>query len=106
MKRDFTYIDDIVSGIYSASLSNKGYRIYNLGNSKPETLSDFISILENNLGIKAKIKLKPLQKGDMVETFANISRAQTELDYNPQTTLKAGLKKFVNWYIDYENKTK
>lgn len=101
MKRDFTYIDDIVEGIIRAIDRSSGYKIYNLGNNKPIELSYFISILENALGKKAKINYRPVQPGDVLETFADISLSTKELGFRPKTSIEDGIKKFVEWYRGY-----
>ena len=103
MKRDFTYIDDIVNGICSAlkKVGKIKYGIYNLGGSKPVELLDFIAILEKEFNKKAKRELLPLQPGDMVETSANISRAERDLDYKVSVSTEEGLAQFVKWYKSY-----
>ncbi len=119
MKRDFTYIDDIVDGIIKVAsssakpnnswdrmspdpgTSSAPYRIYNIGNNKPVFLKDFISTLENELGIKAKKEFLPLQQGDVVATFADIEDIKNDFDYKPTTDISVGLKKFVNWYKNF-----
>ncbi|MDD3264040.1 MAG: GDP-mannose 4,6-dehydratase [Candidatus Nanoarchaeia archaeon] len=101
MLRDFTYIDDIVDGIYLASKKMNGYRIYNLGNNKPEKLMDLINYISEITSKKIKKKYLPMQKGDVYKTYANIDLAKKELGYNPKTSLKEGLKKFNDWYINY-----
>ena len=114
--RDFTYIDDIVDGVIKAldstpagkgSLSEKpgdnmpAFTIYNMGNSKPVELMDYISILEQIIGKKAKINLLAEQPGDMAFTFANIEKARIQLGFNPATSLEQGLESFVDWYREY-----
>lgn len=103
MKRDFTYIDDIVDGIVSALdrtsvLKNK---VINLGNSHPVNLLDFIDCLENNLKKVAKKEFLPLQSGDVLETYADISLAQKTLDFKPKINIQQGLKNFTDWYLSY-----
>ncbi|MBL51840.1 MAG: protein CapI [Candidatus Marinimicrobia bacterium] len=100
MKRDFTYIDDIIMGIKSSIFNdtNKLYQIYNLGNSKPEKLLYFISLIEQTLNIKAKIKYKTLQLGDVLDTCADISKSNVELDYNPSISIEEGIPLFIDWY--------
>ncbi len=95
--RDYTYIDDIVDGVLRALDACAGYRIYNLGGSSPVTLSDLIAALERALGKKAVIDRRPMQPGDVNRTFADISRARSDLGYNPQTPLDEGLARFVAW---------
>ncbi len=103
MKRDFTYIDDIVKGIKGA-VNLKGdykHKIYNLGNNKPEDLKRFISIIEKNLKIKAKRNLLPIQPGDVAKTSANIDESKRELNFNPKTSIYEGIPKFIEWYKQY-----
>lgn len=101
MKRDFTYIDDVVSGIVSALNKNYRYEIFNLGNHKSIDLMDFIHIIESNIGKKARINYLPLQPGDIPETFADIKDSQEKLDFYPKTPIEEGIKKFFDWYKDY-----
>ena len=107
MKRDFTYIDDIVNGINGSILyeSKKQFyhKIYNLGNNNSEDLLDFIEIIEKNIGIKAKRNFLPLQPGDVPETFADISQSKKDLKFKPTTKIKDGIPKFINWYKSYYN---
>ena len=103
MKRDFTYIDDIVKGIKGA-VNLKGdykHRVYNLGNNKPENLKRFISIIEKKLKIKAKRNLLPIQPGDVAKTSANIDESKRELNFNPKTSIDEGIPKFIEWYKQY-----
>ena len=103
MKRDFTYIDDIVKGIKGA-VNLKGdykHKIYNLGNNKPENLKRFISIIEKKLKIKAKRNLLPIQPGDVAKTSANIDESKRELNFNPKTSIDEGIPKFIEWYKQY-----
>ena len=97
MARDFTYIDDILQGVLAALNHWTGYRIYNLGESRPYRLDRLIQELETALGKTAVIDRRPVPPGDVRQTFADITRAKTELGYNPQTDLPQGLKTFVNW---------
>ena len=103
MKRDFTYIDDIVKGIKGA-VNLKGdykHKIYNLGNNKPESLKRFIAIIEKKLGIKAKRNLLPMQPGDVAKTSANIVESRKELNFNPKTSIIEGIPRFIDWYKQY-----
>ena len=106
MKRDFTYIDDVTAGIekvLTATYKDKPkYRIYNIGRGKPENLMDFVRIIEQGLGKKANIKLMPLQKGDVLETFADISALKKDFGYEPTTDLKYGIAKFIEWFKGYK----
>ncbi len=101
MQRDFTYIDDIVEGIISSINLSPSLALYNLGNNKPETLRQFVSVLERELGFTAKIELLPMQKGDVTATWADIEDSKRDLDYAPRTSLDVGLKRFVQWYKEY-----
>lgn len=118
--RDFTYIDDVVKGCVAAldtakkstgtGGKKKGkaeLRVYNLGNTTPVPVSDLVSILEKNLKAKAKRRVVTMpSNGDVKYTHANISLAQRELGYKPNTNLKNGLKKFVRWYLSYYTDSK
>ena len=103
MKRDFTFIDDIIDGIMGAvNLKIKfSHRIYNLGNNNPEDLSNFINLIEETIGIRAKKKLLPIQPGDVKETFAEISESTKDLNFMPQVDIEEGIPKFVEWYKSY-----
>ena len=99
MWRDFTYIDDIVSGIVSVlETKNDGCHVYNIGNNKPENLLDFISIIEDRLGKKANKILKPMQPGDVPKTWADITEMKLKYNYSPTINLEVGVPKFVDWY--------
>jgi UDP-glucuronate 4-epimerase len=106
-KRDYTYISDIVDGIYSSLLlllENKtGFEIINLGNSKPVELNYFIEVIEKALGEKAKIKQCPIQKGDVPLTYASLEKAERLLNYNPKVSIEEGMKKFTEWYKKNKN---
>jgi len=97
-QRDYTYIDDIVKGIMNTIKYHQGFEIYNLGNSQTISLSALVSLLEKSLGKKAKIKKLPMQAGDLPRTWADISKAQKLLHYQPKTDIKEGIKKFIQWY--------
>ncbi|HML65194.1 MAG TPA: NAD-dependent epimerase/dehydratase family protein [Dysgonomonas sp.] len=108
MLRDFTFIDDIVSGI--KALIDKApdsrtdipfYQIFNIGNSQPVKLMDFINILENEIGIKAKLELLPIPKGDVFKTYADTSKIATYANYKTTTSIKEGVHKFGQWYKEY-----
>ena len=101
MKRDFTYIDDIVDGTISALDSPFKYEIFNLGNSNTIELMELIKILEEELGIEAKKNFLPLQPGDVPETYADIKKARKMLGFSPKTSIKTGINKFLAWYCDY-----
>jgi UDP-glucuronate 4-epimerase len=101
LKRDFTYIDDIVDGTISAIDNPKPYEIYNLGNHKSEELGYFIELIEKNLGKTAEKNYLPMQEGDFLENFADIDKAKNDLGFEPKTSLDKGIKKFVDWYKEY-----
>ena len=100
--RDYTYIDDIVSGIYSSInyvLNNKDvYEIVNLGNSSPISLKEMINTIAEVLDKEPKIKEMPMQQGDVNITYADITKAKEMLNYDPKTPFKEGIEKFVKWY--------
>jgi UDP-glucuronate 4-epimerase len=97
MERDFTFINDIVDGIVASIHKCKGYRIYNLGESRPVRLDVLIEEIEKALGKKAILDRQPEQPGDVKRTFADVGRAVQELGYQPNTHLADGLKCFVQW---------
>ena len=101
MKRDFTYIDDIVDGTIAALRRPFPYEIFNLGNSQPVELMDFIRILEEELGVEAEKNMLPIQPGDVPETAADIKESKEKLGYEPKTPVREGIRKFVAWYRDY-----
>ncbi len=101
MERDFTYVSDIVDGFALALNKPMGHKVINLGCAKPIRLLDFIGELEKALGKKAKMKLLPMQKGDIKRTHADITLAQELLGYMPRTNLKEGIKMFVDWFRSY-----
>jgi UDP-glucuronate 4-epimerase len=114
MRRDFTYIDDIVAGIVAcvdnppaddgtvkAGGSISPHRIYNIGNSRSEDLGEMISLIEQACGRPATRNLLPMQPGDVRDTFADISAIQRDLGYEPRTTIAEGVPRFVQWYREY-----
>jgi len=107
MLRDFTYIDDIVSGIMAiaekgpVTIDGPPHKVYNIGNNSPEKLEDFLSILEEELGVKAIRKDLPMQPGDVPATYADIREINRDYGFEPTTDLRTGLKKFVAWYREY-----
>jgi UDP-glucuronate 4-epimerase len=119
MQRDFTYIDDIVESIFRLSKSpakpNKDwcgmkpdpgtsyapYRVFNIGNNSPVKLTDFISAIEEKLGIEAKKELLPLQAGDVPATYADVEDLFREVNFKPQTSIRAGISNFIDWYKEY-----
>ena len=113
MNRDFTFIDDIVDGTIKVIDStpkkqNQGpaFRVYNIGCGHPVKLMDFISELENAIGIKAKINFMPMQPGDVYTTYADTTRLEKEVGYKPQVELKEGISKFIEWYKSDKNPLK
>jgi UDP-glucuronate 4-epimerase len=118
-RRDFTYIDDVVESIARVldkpaqsnfdwnslkpdpGSSKAPWRIYNIGNSRPVELMDFITALEKALGKKAEIELQPLQLGDVQETYADVSDLFTEFQFKPVTSIEEGVINFVAWYRDF-----
>jgi UDP-glucuronate 4-epimerase len=109
LKRDFTFIDDIVFGIIKVidSTNNVMYdtssRIYNIGNGSPINLKDFISILENEVGIRAKINYLPMQPGDVFETYADTTSISKDLGYFSSIGIDEGIRRFVKWYRTFYN---
>ncbi len=121
MQRDFTYIDDIVEGVVHTinnpakpngnfdfnkpdpATSSAGYRIYNIGNSAPVKLLDFIEAIEDALGKKAKMNLLPMQMGDVSSTYADVSSLVNDFGYKPKTPVKVGVNKFIAWFRDFYN---
>ena len=120
-RRDFTYIDDIVEGVvrvldkpaksnpnWSGEAPDPGsslspWRIYNIGNNSPVELMDYIEAIESTLGMKADKELLPLQQGDVPDTYADVDDLVKEFDYKPATSIKLGVKNFVEWYKTYNN---
>ena len=98
-KRDYTYIDDIVDGIVKVIEKDFEYEIINLGNNKLVELNYFIGLIEKLLNKKAVIENLPMQPGDVDVTYAEISKAQKLLGYNPTTSIEDGMGKFVKWYL-------
>ena len=121
MKRDFTYIDDIVEAIIrlqdkipqpntewtvesgTPATSSAPYRVYNIGNSSPVELMDYITALEEALGIEAEKNMMPMQPGDVLETSAETQPLYDLVNFKPQTSVKDGVKKFVDWYRKFYN---
>lgn len=114
MRRDFTYISDVVEGIFrvmyrppsgcdqpEATASQARYKIYNLGNHQPVTLLRFIEVIETALGQKATLNLQPMQPGDVLETYADTTDLARDVGFSPDTPLEMGIAKFVDWYKNY-----
>jgi UDP-glucuronate 4-epimerase len=120
-QRDFTYIDDIVTGVVSCmdhtatanpnwdamkpdpSSSLAPWRVYNIGNHKPVELLYYIEVIEKLTGRKAELNLLPMQTGDVLATYANIDALQQAVDFQPSTSIEDGMKQFVDWYRSYYN---
>ena len=118
-RRDFTYVDDVVRGVVAVldrppradpewdsdiadpSTSNAPYRIYNVGAQQPLDLSRFVEVLEACLGRKARKNLLPLQPGDVPETWGDVTELAEDFDFQPATTVEDGIKRFVDWYLDF-----
>ena len=108
MLSDFTYIDDIVKGI-EGILNNPpmqdengaAYKIYNIGNNKPEKLMDYISVLERCLGRQARKEYLPMQPGDVYETYADVRELMNDYGFKPSTTIEEGLGRFAEWFLSY-----
>ena len=101
--RDYTYIDDIIDGIIQSIESDDRYMIYNLGNSKPIGLSNLVSIITETAGIDPILEYQEIPQGDVLQTYADINRAQNNLKYDPKTGIQDGISKFVKWYISMKN---
>ena len=97
MKRDFTYIDDIISGVRSAMDKDYPYEILNLGNSNPISVMELVALLEKHLGIKAKIVYRPVPPGDVPITYADVQKTTELLGYEVTTPIDEGIRKFVEW---------
>lgn len=105
MWRDFTYIDDIVSGVVHAldrpPAVSPPHTLYNLGNHRSEKLTDFIAVLEEALGRKAEVQLEPMQPGDVPATYADIEESRRDLGFEPTTSIRDGIPRFVQWYREH-----
>jgi UDP-glucuronate 4-epimerase len=101
MKRDFTYIDDVIDGTISAIERVFDYEIFNIGNADTVELLDFIRIIEEELGKEARKVMMPLQAGDVLETSADIEHSKEKLGFKPKTPLREGIKRFIKWYREY-----
>lgn len=96
--RDYTFISDIISGVRAAISRNFGYEIINLGNSSPIQLKELVRLIEDALGLKARIDFQPPQSGDVTRTYADISKAQKLLGYHPEVPIEEGIALFVDWF--------
>ena len=101
MRRDFTYVDDIVQGIVASLDKNYGYEVFNLGAGRSEDLMDFVHTIEKTCGKEGKKEMLPMQQGDVVSTAADISRAARMLGFRPGTQVPEGVPRFVAWYREY-----
>jgi UDP-glucuronate 4-epimerase len=119
MQRDFTYIDDIVEGVVRVmehipapdpswspekpdpATSSAPYRVYNIGNNQPVELGRFIEVLEECLGKKAQKNLLPMQPGEVFVTYADVADLADAVGFRPDTSIEAGLARFVDWYRGY-----
>lgn len=98
-KRDWTYVKDIVSGIVAALDRPLGFETFNLGNSQPVQMREFVAVIEDILGKKAEIIDKPLPESDPPVTYADVSKAQKLLDYQPKTSVREGMDRFIEWFL-------
>jgi len=108
MKRDFTYIDDISAGVLAAldnpptdGEAGAPHKLYNLGNNKPVALMDYIRVVEKACGRKALIDFRPMQPGDVLETYADIEDSTRDLGFNPKIPIEVGIPRFVDWFRKY-----
>lgn len=110
MQRDFTFIDDIVKGILKIIISPPvkeiPYEIYNIGNSQPVELMNFIQIMEKTAGKKALLTMEDMQPGDVRITYADTTHLEDDFDYKPCTTIENGIKKFYEWFVSYHKLNK
>jgi UDP-glucuronate 4-epimerase len=104
MDRDFTFVDDIVEGVFlviSKDIKRDIYKIYNIGNSQPVNLNDFIRVIEQTVGKKANIHYKPMRQGDVIRTYSDISALSRNYGYQPNVGIKEGIGKFLEWYKEH-----
>jgi UDP-glucuronate 4-epimerase len=106
LSRDFTYIDDIIAGVVATLIDDSRedaslYELYNIGNSKPVKLMDFITEIEKNTNRKAEKVFLPMQPGDVEKTWADVTDLRQNFNYAPKTDISFGVKKYVEWYMDY-----
>ena len=113
MLRDFTYIDDIVTGVENilcnppeTDENGAAYKIYNIGNNQPEKLMDYIAVLEKCLGREAKKEFLPMQPGDVYMTCADTTKLECQIGYKPKVELHEGISRFIDWYLSEENPLK
>jgi UDP-glucuronate 4-epimerase len=107
LSRDFTFVDDIISGVVSTLVENSKntslYKIYNIGNSTPVKLMDFISSIEKKTKVVAKKEMLPMQAGDVNQSWADVVNFQKDYNYNPNTSVDQGINAFIDWYRKYNN---
>jgi UDP-glucuronate 4-epimerase len=96
--RDYTYIDDIIDGIFGAMNGKDQFAIYNLGNSDPVKLDELVHVIGERLGCEPILDRHPLPAGDVIQTFADVSRAKSRLDYEPQVRIDDGISQFIEWF--------
>jgi UDP-glucuronate 4-epimerase len=108
MRRDFTYIDDIVTGVVAtadrkppSTGEDGGHRVYNIGNHRPEDLMHMIAVLEDAIGLKAEKEMLPMQPGDVEATYADIEAINRDYGFEPSTSIEDGIPRFVDWYRSY-----
>jgi UDP-glucuronate 4-epimerase len=106
LKRDFTWIDDIVAGVVATAIAEPAtkttrHRVYNIGNNRPVELGRFIEIVEQAVGREAKKIMEPMQPGDVLATFANVDAISRDYGFAPRTPLEKGIQRFVEWYRAY-----
>lgn len=101
MMRDFTYISDIVKGTVNALYIDEDFEIFNLGNNKPISLLYFVELLEKNLKTKAIKKFLPMQKAEVLQTYADIEKSKKKLHFYPNTSIEEGIEKFIHWYQNH-----
>ena len=118
MRRDFTYIDDIIRGVVQvidrAPIADRGrntkaavpYEVYNIGNNDPVNLGDFIELIEQRCNRRAIKKMMPIQPGDVIETFADIGHIARDFRFVPKIDIRTGINRFVDWYVEYGSRQK
>ena len=104
-RRDFTYVDDVVSAMIACLDSADPLAVYNIGNEHPELVNDLISLIEKNIGQRAEKKLLPMQQGEIAETYADVTLAKEKLGFQPKTRLSVGIANFVDWYREWTKTT-
>jgi len=107
MRRDFTYIDDIVNGVFGALFTPDlaSFEVFNLGNHRCEELMEVIGLIETALGRKAELNLLPMQPGDVPATYADVSQASARLGFSPATTIHQGVPNFIDWFQEFRTRS-